>query len=234
MLVSVLDGHPQVRCHGELFRRNKVGKKGALKVLRKIDPAYESADYRDEHHDAYIKAVRKAEKDKSPFFGFKLMLNQADNARAGFIKNGDYRKILLRRDNLLAIYSSNLIVRETGQGNVKQHQQVARVRVEFKPRGFYRFLDKHLEKYEQARRLLAGSVGDDFLETSYLDICTAEGMDAVFRFIGANPALNPGSTGTKKRNTSQIVERFTNPDVVESCLADLGHLDWLDETFTTD
>ena len=231
MLVSVLDGHPEIRCHGELFRRNNVGKKGALKVLKKIDPAYESADYRDLHHVDYINAVRKAEKDNSRFFGFKLMLNQAENAHAGFINNTDYRKILLRRDNLLAVYSSNLIARETGQGNVKAHQEVKPAQVIFKPKGFLRFLGKHTEKYQAERNRLDRGAGNDYLEISYLDICKKSGTEEVFRFIGVDPEMGSGRTDTRKRNTSKILERFSNPETVKSCLADLDHLDWLDERF---
>ncbi len=228
MLVSALDNHPKIRCHGELFRRKNLNMKGALKVLRTIPSEFQSEDYRDIHFREYLEAVKGTD-GKKPFFGFKLMLNQSETARAGLIENSNVKKVLLFRENLLAVFSSSLIAKATGQGAVVQGKEVIQAKVQFEPKRFEKFRKNHDKRFKEARQKLAGRPGIEWIETEYLKICKLEGIAEVMQFIGVDPETASITVKTAKRNPSNILDRFTNPEAVLAHLKLIGKGNWVDE-----
>ena len=193
MLVSLLDVYPDVRCHGELFRKQRVAKKGALKILNELPEAYEDGSYRDANFSEYLRLVRELSTPET-FFGFKLMLNQALEARKAIIRKSKSKIILLYRENLLSIYSSNLIAKSTGQGNARNGSEIKTEKVEFEEDRFTRFCENHLRNYEEARRDIKEFASGRFLEISYLQICSAQGMSEIEAFLGVVSPPNPVAT----------------------------------------
>ncbi len=230
MLVSLLDAYPGVSCHGELFRQQRVNQKGALRVLKRLPPEFADGEYRAAEFADYLRRVRKLS-PKNDYFGFKLMLNQAPQAREALIRDSGCRIVLLYRENLLAVYSSNLIAKATGQGNARVDQEVRTDKVEFVEKRFARFCEKHENTYRDVRRDLERHARERCLDISYLDICQAEGIGKIEQFLGVSKPPDPIAPATAKRNPSRIVDRFSNPELVLDYLERAGRSAWSHESF---
>ncbi len=229
MLVSALDNHPRVCCHGELFRKKNLHLATDLSFLDQIDPAYKDYEFRRDNFQEYLQLVKKVDGSKD-LFGFKLMLGQAKRVRETLIQDVRIKKILLYRDNLLAVYASNRIAKATGQGIVHVGDELKQAKVDFDPKQFERFRERIDLLYKQVREQLKVRPRNEWMETQYPDICRDEEIARVMRFIGAEPGEAPISVRTVKRNTGNILDRFTNPKDVLTHLEKVKRMDWVRES----
>jgi hypothetical protein len=126
---------------------------------------------------------------------------------------------------VLARYSSDKVTRRIRLGMAKQGD-----RIEFDPEEFHAFHLRHDDFYSDARSRLADT-GRPYLEISYIEACTPAGMRSIVAAIGADPSAAL-RVPTAKRNSSDVVSRFSNPDDVAAYLAsnDLEH--WREELVT--
>ncbi|MCF8069622.1 MAG: hypothetical protein K9L30_13645 [Desulfobacterales bacterium] len=228
MLVSALENHPHVRCHGELFRRENVKMSGALKILKLLTANFQSVEYRDTHYKEYLEAVN--EKDGKGFlFGFKLMFNQSEQAMNWLIQEPRIKKVLLFRENLLAMYASHQIAKATGQGAVRVGGEVRQAKVAFNPKHFKRFLKNHTKRYKEAKKQLKKRPASEWIEVGYPEICKIEKIAGVMEFLGVDANIAPIIISTVKRNSNNIVERFINPDAVIEHLKTIDRMAWAEE-----
>jgi len=226
MLVSALKSHTRVQCYGELFNIKKNFHKGTLKKVITQDERYNDKSYLMCHWRDFLYTVYKAS-GQVDAVGFKLMLNQHDEARHALIADSLYRKILLKRENVLAVYSSNKIAKETGQGSAGRRDEVKKAQVMFIPEEFEKYCAKYEHMYQLAEDELL-SRGQRFHKVTYADICKPEGIDNVLEFICVDKSL-PWEASTKKRNSPLLAERFSNPEEVIGYMENLGKSHWLQE-----
>jgi LPS sulfotransferase NodH len=226
MLVSALDSHPGVRCLGELFRMGKKPDRGVGLAISMLDEIYQDESYQVDHWRDYLDAVVETAGPVAAV-GFKIMLNQNRNVMQSLVEDPGYRKIFLNRENVLAVYSSHKIAKETGQGAAGLAMQVKKARVAFDPEEFEKFSARYLRHYHEAEQVLNDS-GQDFYKTTYSYITTPQGIDAVLGYIGVD-CKQGWNVGTQKRNSPVLTERFNNPQVVRDYMSGMGRLDWLQE-----
>lgn len=224
-LVSTLDSHPQIECFGEIFNRSPNEKSRLTTILPNLEMKYSDTVYRNTHYMDYINAIFELY-IKMKFIGFKLMLTQNIKARDDLIKDANYKKIFLYRENELACYSSKLIAEETGQGSasVIRGDVVRTAIVPFDTKEFASFCKRREYLYKETRQLLAQQ-DQEYIDIEYKDAITSEGTGRVIAFIGADLHFIT-ELGTLKRNTSNIVERFTQPDEVMTYLKSIGKEEW--------
>lgn len=223
MLVSTLRTHPDVICYGELFRKNKKRLKGSIKIISELDSHFQDEKIQQDRWRDFLDAVAVAS-ENFEFVGFKLMVNQNSDVRRGLIDDPGYKKILLKRENGLAVYSSDKIARVTGQGSAGRFAKVKTAKVEFIPTDFESYLEKYEKRYITAEKELKES-GCKYLRITYAALCRPDGIRKVLSFIGANRSLS-WKTPTKKRNTSTILDRFTNKEQVSEYLLSTGRQNW--------
>jgi hypothetical protein len=228
MLVSLLKAHPEVTCFGELMRRTptkmrKQGYRGALRALEHVDPKFQTDSVRFADPHSFVDEVI-AKLATTPIAGFKLMLNQHPRFMSELIDDPAYAKILLYRANHLASFSSEKIARTTGQGAAREGEDVKRAKVRFRKGEFRRFLRKREEQLEDVRRQLAGAGGGRF-EIEYLELVEGDGVTRVLDFLGAQSDCDV-KPRTIRRNPSNLLERFDNPDDVLKELASMGAEHW--------
>ena len=228
MLVSLLDAHPEIHCFGELMRRTpgwmlRDGYSGALRSLERVDPKYRDDAVRFEIPRAFVDEVM-AKLATEPIVGFKLLLAQHPDFMDELIADPGYTKILLYRANALASFSSGRIAKATGQGSAHKNTEIKRAKVTFKEYDFRRYLKRRERHYEGVRQRLAAS-GQAYLEIEYLDLVAGSAVPQAVAFLGADPAvaLQPR---TIKRNPSNLLERFNNPDTVQTVLTAMGAEHW--------
>jgi LPS sulfotransferase NodH len=228
MLRSLLNAHPEVTCFGELMRRTprkmrNQGYRGALRALEHVDEKFRTDSVRFSHPRTFIDEVM-AKLVTTPVAGFKLMLNQHPQFMSELIGDPTYAKILLYRANHLASYSSEKIARATGQGALRTGMDVKRAKVRFRKGEFRRFLKTRAQQFEDVREQLAAA-GGNYLEIEYLELVEGNGVSQVLEFLGADPAHDV-KPKTVRRNPSNLLERFDNPDDVLKELAAMGAERW--------
>gem|GEM_PF-1531663 len=223
MLVNALGTHPDIRCHGELMRRNVPDLRGALQIVKQLPEEFASEEYRHAHPYDYVATVFGLDR-AAAFQGFKLMLRDNVPFRKQLIADPRFKKILLYRDNALAAYSSHKIARVTGQGIAGRFAEVKTAQVPFKEKEFERFMKNRKEAYKNTEKeLKSGNV--DFLKVEYTDMSSNYYFDNVLDFLDARPGISL-IVHTQKRNTNNILDRFTNPERVIQYLKENNLENW--------
>lgn len=220
MVVSALRSHPAIHCHGELFRRSDE----AIRRLRNVatfDARFHDLSARMDHPEEYLESVFGIDYGVE-FVGFKLLSQQHLAMRDRLIADPSYFKILLRRDNVLARYSSELLTSSIRRGEAKAGDQIA-----FVADKFMAFRRMHDQFYDETYSRLKAS-GHPFHEISYNDACTTEGLHSIVHAIGADSSVGL-HIKTRKRNSSNVLGRFSNPEDVQAYLARNGLELWREE-----
>ena len=228
MLATALDALPGVCCHGELFRKNDKGVDADSAILGGIAPEFSDVEYRHRHHKAFLDAVDEA--TPAQLTGFKLMLRQAPEVQRSLVDEGVYRIILLDRPNVLALYSSHLIARSTGVGYMQKGDTAIVSTVEFDASDFRGFWRRYRKKYEEFDAMRQASARCRMIAVEYLDLLRGDAFRRVLDFLGVEAGGDLADyIGTQKRNSSEILQRFSNPDAVTDCLRAAGKLEWCRE-----
>lgn len=224
-LCSMLDSHPEVLCHHELF--NPAGIHAALSWR---GGAVDAVD---------VGAVlgTQAERDRAPLdfvarvwsrargcraVGFKLNRGQNEAAFTAVLADRGVRKILLRRDNRLKTFVSERIAARTGlwesYPDSPRSQEQVRIRVDLGE--LRRHIDENRAYYGS---LTAELAGQDVLALRYEDL-VADGAHAsetgawrpVFDFLGVGAAELKAET--RKQNATDLRQIILNFDEVAAAL----------------
>jgi LPS sulfotransferase NodH len=145
--------------------------------------------------------------------GFKLWISQDRYfiLLRRLVTERGTKVLLLLRQNLLAKFSSAKLAKKTGQGRVTGEEEIIRETVFFDSDEFAEYLRRMTRQYERAKQQL-NKLGCDWFELEYeqLTSLTVKGRLAEFLGVPDAPLVSPH----RKRNTSRIIERFSNTDDV--------------------
>jgi hypothetical protein len=230
MLTQWLSTHKDVRCLPAIFSdagwpsKNARGE-GALGWIRgNIAPEWDNLALRLAKPTKLLREIVAKSADKAAV-GFKHHIGADEITEPILGRGAGTRKIILTRNNLLAAYSSHKVAAATGQGAARVGQSIARATVAFRPEEFSRFVAKRRTLYghvrEQARKPM--------MEIDYTMVRTEAGIAEIGRFLGVDPT-GFGPQQTAKRNSDNIVSRFSNPDQVMSYLRDHRLEAWATES----
>ena len=233
MLVSMLNGHPDIKCFGELMRvtpdwMRRDGYRGALTVLNKVDPKFKDDRYRFSQPEEFVAAAFRSASKKS-FYGFKLLLNQHKQFMKELIKHPDWKIIILRRENILAQYSSLKIAKITGQGNVPKGTKVKKATAIYDSKDFKKFLNREQTRWAEVMSVIEQAWKKPFI-IEYTQLLHKSTHIQMLKHIGVEDriVLEPK---TEKRNSSNILSRFANTDKVAKDLRLLSLTHWALEEF---
>jgi len=112
MLCGLLNSHPEILCHHELFHPNT--SYFALNKRNGEFKEFEATDTRDAQPIKFLTAIWDRSFDHKAV-GFKLLRNQNITILRAMIKDPSVKKIVLERKNYLAVYTSMLAAKKTGQ-----------------------------------------------------------------------------------------------------------------------
>ena len=166
--------------------------------------------------------------------GFKIFPGHNDVILDSLLADDSVRKVVLFRRNVLAVYSSLMILRQTKTFNQKSGDPVAEERplIHFTARRFKRHCDEYLAHYRNIfERLNANR--QRFHLINYDQINDPWHFASLVSFIGEElPPVQPKAR-LLKQNTSDILSRFSNPDAVSEFLAQHNLMDWQFESPTS-
>lgn len=217
---TVLHAHPEVICFAALFRVGPWKDDELDRLVGPVAEKYYDFEYRNAHPLETLEAVIAAAPPVR-HIGLKHMAGGKGEVRDALAADPVYRKIVLRRDNLLAVYASNQLVKATGQGNVRGEQEVKRAPIYFDRAEF----EAHCENYRRKYELLEKSCRGDMIRVEYNRLRQGQDMVALADFLGLEPEGMPGGL-TRKRSDDDIVARFENPEEALAALREMGREDW--------
>ena len=215
-LCSMLDSHPEILCHHELF--NPAGIHVAL-------------SWRGGAVDVESVLGTQAERDRAPLaflerawsrprgcraVGFKLNRGQNEAAFAAVLADRGVRKILLRRDNRLKTFVSERIAARTGlwESYPDSPRSDGQVRIRVDLGELRRHIGENRAYYDS---LTAELAGQEVLAVRYEDLVTSAGAwQSVFDFLGVGTAELRAET--RKQNATDLRQVILNFDEVAAAL----------------
>ncbi len=223
---TMLDSHPQILAHGELFKAKDIGAlSGKLGVERQFNRAWLNYEYREERPIRFLKKTLSYETGIK-HVGFKIFFSQKKIILNHVIKSNEFKKIVLLRDNVLAMYSSAETAKKSGQGKVHIGQKPKNVKVEFIRKNFENFNKRRQVHIEKGYQLLKKHKAS-FLEIRYAELLDKKKFNKILDYLNVErQKLKPG---VARRNPKSIIDRFTNPDEVIEYVKKIGKPDWLKE-----
>jgi hypothetical protein len=205
LLVQLLHAHEDIFCNGEIFNA-----KIAVKWPReeKSPEAMQDLDeLRRRNPITFIDYVTSRSYGR-PHCGFKIFESHNDVALEHVLSNTEIRKIILLRKNLLAVYSSALIAKETGNFH-SLGPRMLQAKIRFAGRDFRKFCAAHTDFYRRVLTRLCEE-RQPFYTIDYEQLNDPWLLGGVAGFIGARPMPHRPSTQLMRQNSSAILERFSN------------------------
>jgi LPS sulfotransferase NodH len=225
-LVRLLRSHPGVVSHGELFHPRAI-----YYGDRKARMDAEALAARDADPVAFLEALQAAPPPGVPV-GFKIFPSHSAIIFEHVRARTELRRILLRRDNLLAQFSSGRIAERTGRFTQPDGSPEG-VRIHFDEREFLRFVQRVAEEralLEAAARAdgNAGAEPPRILSLEYRELF-APGIETRLAHFLDIRCLPLRAEQLVRQNTGRIPERFEDPRAVRKFLVRYGRSDWAEE-----
>jgi LPS sulfotransferase NodH len=218
MLGTMLDSHPDIRFVGELFMERTLPK-GLRDIRRAVRRSGVAGTWSARH-------LRSLQQNVAPsMLGFKLMLHQHPGLLRNVASRSDVAKVVLSRENLLAVWSSEEVRGVTGQGVVRLHQEARTAKVCFNPKQFSRYVEAKQRQLRWLEGVLLTSRGP-VIRLSYAQLSGDARATAARMLSHLKVSDNELQISTVRRNPSDILSRFTNPDAALAFLRNNGLESW--------
>jgi LPS sulfotransferase NodH len=208
LLEEILNDHPALTCHGELFNPHFVGQPksetafGITRKERNADPL------------AMVSAV-VADPDK--LGGFRLFDGHDPRVLDHVLSDPRCARIVLNR-NPADSYVSLTIARATQQWWLGDMQSQKTAEVAFDAEGFGEFLNdvagfrRHVRQRMQAH-------GQTAFVVRYEDLSDRDIVDGMFRYLGVDPVKRNHKSKTKVQNPLPLLDKVSNPQDLRTALA---------------
>jgi LPS sulfotransferase NodH len=228
MLVSMLESHPEIKCYGELMRitpnwMRERGYRGALEVLDMVSNRYRDDKYRFNHAKQFIEEVYSLMPGYKKY-GFKMHIGQNHRLLEELIMNASYQILILRRNNILAQYSSEKIAAITGQGNAEKGSEIIRAKIDFNAIDFKKYKNRMEQEYKWLYEIV-NNFERSFFEIDYTELNNSKKITSMLEWMDVDDTVKL-EPATEKRNSSNILKRFKNPNSVIEVLNEMGCPDW--------
>lgn len=225
MLTSMLNSHPELRCFGELYARDR---STAIEVFADLPAKLRDRFlYDDEERTRrWRHLLHGIGWRQKVAWGFKLMNNQHKRVRRYLIEESDCLLIVLKRRNALAMHASSENAKLNRQCGRDRDGGVTPARAVFNRDNFLWHLDRYESRYQMVEQAIRAA-GRKFLATDYETLKGAGGHDEqtrILTYLGVAPRNLVANT--IKRESGNVLDRFENPDVAWTCIDQLGHPEW--------
>jgi hypothetical protein len=231
LLTQLLDQRDDILCNGAIFE----ARPGRLPVRWAKDAASveELGHLRDNQPEAFLRRVFAENRD-GQHVGFKICSGHNDAMLDKLVLDKSIGKIVLMRQNVLAVYSSAMIARGSGERRATATTATAEDRpvVEFNAKKFMRFW----ERYSGYYRGIFGTLNDtrqNFHMIHYTEINDPLYFGRLLNFIGADPSRTASEVKNKKQNSPDILSRFSNREETMTFLNQRDLQGWCFESETT-
>jgi hypothetical protein len=209
-LCSLLNSHPEIYCHQELFDRLDVQ---AVPVA----PVALDREAREREPLRWLDAVVAASYVHDPGWkaiGFKLHLLQRPSVLERILFEPGFAILLLDRADRLAHYAARKLVDRTRLSQPTAAEPEPLPRVRFEAEEFATFVRQQEDLYRMVRTVARGLA---VFELDDAELFDPEAHRRILAFLGVAPEARL-TAPERKPNPVDVLARFTNPDDVVAAL----------------
>jgi len=207
MLCTMLDSHPSIRCHHEIY--NPKGIRLAV-PLRETGFTLGSVAERDRDPEAFLERIWSGQPGVV-CVGFKFTHRQNETIYRRLLSDRGIAKIVLRRKNRMKTYVSQQLSETLSEWEVYRQQDLARERprIEIDPRAFLERVAFDAAYYAEIRKAMNGG-GHAWIEVMYEDLFAPEVQRTIVQFLGLNPAADGLKIRSVKQNSRNLRDLIAN------------------------
>jgi hypothetical protein len=220
MLCSLLNSHPEILCHHEVFNAAALRAGGGYALdLRQAGFSLGSVEDMERDPVEFLGRVWNVRLGH-PCVGFKIVWRENEPIFRRVLMNPDVKKVLLKRRNRIKNFVSLLIARETGEWIVyHKSQQIRRApRVRVPLPDLYAHVQRYEAYYRDTEEALRSS-GQTFLRVDYEQLFRADERRRVLGFLGVRCAdVRSLKAATKKLNSGCLEDLVSNFSELEAAL----------------
>ena len=208
-LCTVLNSHPDVLCHHEIFNPHVVG---VARHLQESGFALGTIDERERDPEGFLDRVWRTDLGHAAV-GFKLCLWQHEAAWRAVIADTSVRKILLKRRNRVKAFVSLLLARQTGEWVVYDDRGAPgpRPAVHVDVDALRENIALHERFYRETEAALAAS-GQRHALLWYEDLFAGGGIDPALALLGLAGAPEVSRGQTWKLTSGSLRDTVANFD----------------------
>ncbi len=206
-LCSLLDSHPEILCHHEIFNPDKI----LYSIpLRSQDFSLGTLAERDHAPALFLDKVWNTPMGHQ-FIGIKLNRGQNHRIFNQVLRDSPVKKIILRRRNRILAYVSEQIATQTGRWEHYAWSEDARItqKVTVNVDDLMCYAKDNGDYYKKIIEILAGT-GQEYLETYYEELDRQVERQRILAYIGVDQITQPLETLTKKQGGMPLQERIMN------------------------
>ena len=207
MLCTMLDSHPSILCHHEIF--NPEGIRLALR-LRNTEFRLGTVADREQDPEAFLERVWTTRLG-FPCVGFKLTHRQHELVFRRLLADATVAKVVLRRRNRLKTYVSHRISETLAEWEVYRPQDLIRdrPRVQIEPRHFLERVAFDNAYYSEIREAVEGH-GQAWTEVFYEELFAEDTQNTILKFLGLTPTSTGLEIASVKQNACDLRELVEN------------------------
>ncbi|MBI5099766.1 MAG: glycosyltransferase [Nitrospirae bacterium] len=227
-LCSLLDSHPEILCHFELFHPDKAYYSLAFNDEEMLPYPLER---RDNNTGEFINKVFKNNMGRRAV-GFKIFIWQSDEAHDILLNDRTVLKIMLSRRNVVQAFVSEKIAEKTGiftQPIYEPELQGPQVKVNINVNDLMIF-DNDIRNYFINIKKNLDDSGQRYLELYFEDLFNQVTVDSIFSFLGIEKGEHKLSSYTTKQNPKHLKEKVENLETLKQELKGTHLGIFLDET----
>jgi LPS sulfotransferase NodH len=221
LLCTLLNSHPEVLCHHELFNPN-----GIFYALEYRDGSLDlgSMEARNREPFALLQRVWEHPQGAS-CVGFKMTRGQDEAVMQSLIEDSSVLKILLSRRNRLKTFISEQLARQTDRWEVYTRSELAPVtpRLHVDIEAFRAHCDLNESFYQDIENALKSS-GQRWIETAYEDILTASEHVRLLGFLGVRATDTRLMQSSIKQSDKDLRTHIENFQELERAFQGSEHL----------
>lgn len=236
MVVSILASHPDIVCLPAIFaergwsdwaeRAKKAQTDKVAQRMATLPEKWNDIECRTEEIGNFTAAMTGLFPEAKAV-GFKQHLGSIGRETTARIVGLNWPAIVLTRKNALASYSSGKIVELTGQGSLTVRQEPRRAKAKFVALDFDNYARWLDAAYAYWQEEIAAS-GVPYMAIDYCEARNREGMERIVDFLGLRLEML-GEGRTAKRNSDDILNRFSNPEDAAAFLRERDLMHWATE-----
>lgn len=210
-LCQMLNSHPSILCHGELFNSSRFGWTGDDAANAALAGTW-TATTRDANPAAFVEAVF-ADHRGHESVGFKLLNWHQPGLLQDLVRQPRVHKIILRRENRVRAYVSRTRAELTGwyANGIYDHLQVR-----LEPEGLLTFADRYDRFYAEMRQATQGS---PVMFVSYEHLGEPATQSALVAFLGVRSSDLPLSATIRRQSSGSLRRAIANFDELRAALA---------------
>lgn len=219
-LCQLLNSHPAILCHGELFNLRRIGWTGDDDANSALTTAWPEAN-RDADPSAFLEAVFADDRGHESV-GFKLLNWHRPELLRDLVAQPRVHRVILQRENRVAVFLSRTRAQLTGW---YAHRDYDDLRVRLEPDELLAFVRRYDRFYAQMDESTRDSPA---LFLSYDRLGDPATHSTLVDFLEVSPRDLPLSASIRPQSRGSLRAAITNYDELRAALAGTALLEELE------